>query len=113
MIISHRLLAMTTSLLMLVGCVGAQKPVSQEVPTKQPYLEYTYLDGMGSDKSPAADRLRQAGWVFIGYNRMSYGGINAIDEKSEAAKQIAITQQINSAPGPRDFMRATFRRECK
>jgi hypothetical protein len=104
MIISHRLLAMMTGLLILAGCTGAPKPVSHEVPTKRPYWEYTYLDGMGSDKSPEADRLRQAGWVFIGYNR--HRDTIIMDGPGTAPRMIY-------GAVPRDVMQATFKRECK
>ena len=112
MIIPHRLLAVATSILVLAGCAAPPKPVSHEVPTKRPYWEYTYLYGYGSDKSLEADKLRQAGWVFVGYN-VSHGDTIAIDEKSEAAQQMAIVRRINHATVPQDVMRATFRRECK
>ena len=55
-------------MLLLSGCASAPKPVSHEVAIKQPLMEYRYLDGAGSDHGPEADKLKQAGWVFIGYN---------------------------------------------
>ena len=107
-----RLLAFAISVLILVGCAGAPKPVSHAVPARRPYWEYTYLGGWGSDQTPEADTLRQEGWVFVGYNR-AYGGTMAIDEKSEVAKQMAIVQQMDNVKWPRDDLRATFKRECK
>jgi hypothetical protein len=104
MIISHRLLAMTTGLLILVGCTGTPKPVSHEVPTKRPYWEYTYLGGVGSDKSPEADRLRQAGWVFIGYNR---------HHDTIIMDGLGTAPRMNYGTVQRDVMQATFKRECK
>jgi hypothetical protein len=106
MIISHRLLAMTTSLLILVGCTGAPKPVSHKVPTKQPYWEYTYLDGAGSDHSPEADRLKQAGWIFVGYT-VSHGDTIIMDGNKEA--ELSFYRRNV----PRAVMRANFKRECK
>jgi len=55
--------------------------------------------------------LRQAGWVFVGYN-FRRGDTIAIDENSEVAKQMEMAQRINNPPGSyRETIRATFKRE--
>ena len=103
---SHRMVAVAASLFVLAGCTSAPKPVSHEVATKRPYWEYTYLDGVGSDHSPEADRLKQAGWIFVGYN-FSHGDTIIMDGNPEAERRMYYGKV------PRDVMRATFKRECK
>jgi hypothetical protein len=102
--LTHRFLATTFSLFILVGCTVAPKPVSHEAAAKLQRWEYRYLDGVGSDHSPAAEKLKQAGWVFIGYN-LSCGDTIAIDENSEVARRMSYEG------APRAVMQATFKRE--
>jgi hypothetical protein len=100
------ILAAIASLLLFAGCTSAPKPVSHEAPIKQPRWEYTYLDGVGSDRSPEADKLRQAGWTFVGYNFERWDTI-AIDENSEVARRMSY------GAAPQAILRATFRREYR
>jgi hypothetical protein len=102
---SHGSSALTISLLLLAGCTAAPKPVSHEVAIKWPRWEYRYLDGKDSEHSAEAEKLKQAGWIFVGYN-FRHGDIIAIDENSGIAKRMfygAAQQNI--------VLCATFRRD--
>lgn len=103
---SYRMLVGSFSLLLLTGCASAPPPASHVVAIKLPLVEYRCLDGVGSDRSPEAEKLRQDGWVFIGYNR-SRGDIIAIDEDSAIARGVYYGK--TRAP----VMQATFKREYK
>lgn len=101
-----RILAAMASILIMTGCASAPKPVSHEVSTKRPYWKYRYLDGKGSADSPEADKLRQTGWIFVGYI-VSHGDTIAIDEDSEVARRMYY------GVVPRDVIKAKFKRECE
>jgi hypothetical protein len=100
----HRMLAATLSLFLLAGCNSTPKPVSHAA-IKPPRWEYTSLRGMDSEQSPEAEKLKQAGWIFVGYRFSNgFGDDIAIDENSEAARSMYGT-------APRDVVRSVFKRE--
>jgi hypothetical protein len=96
------MLAAALGLFLLAGCSSAPKPVSHAA-TKLPRWEYKFLTGMNSEQSPEADKLKQAGWAFIGYSFSNgYGEDIAIDENSEAARHVSGTMPL---------VHSVFRRE--
>ena len=91
------------SLFLLAGCTSAPKPADHVVATKQPRWEYRYIDGPHPDHSPEAEKLKQAGWVFIGYNFRQDTII--MDGDPEAERRM----YYGKVPSP--VIAATFKRE--
>ena len=101
--LTHRILAATCGLCLLTGCTSAPQPVNHQAAATPTRWEYRFLDGAGSDQSPEAEKLKQAGWVFTGYD-FSNGDTMAIDENSEIARRMSY------GVVPRNVIRAKFKR---